>query len=114
MVFVEEVLSTSIDEGAANDERIKILLDTGTYISSISESFAKKVRLLGLTINDKQIDLQDIGKSKVVNTSRTTVKITLGWEADMNLKCGYAPSCRGGPHPRDGFHDTSQYPTRLV
>ena len=53
--------------GTVNNERTKILLDTGANISAISESFA-----------DKQINVQGIGESKVVTTSRVTVKIILG------------------------------------
>ena len=74
MVIVEEVRSTSTDEsamGAVNDKRTKILLDTGANISTISDSFAKKLQLRRLTIIDKQIVVQRIGKSKVVTTSRT-------------------------------------------
>ena len=64
--------------GAVNDERTKILLDTGTNISAISESLARELNIKGRMSTDKQIDVQSIGKSTVVTTSRVTVKITLG------------------------------------
>ena len=66
--------------GAVNDERTKILLDTGANISAISETFARKLRLRLLTTKDIKSDVRGIGKSKVVTTSRTTVKVTLGWK----------------------------------
>ena len=64
--------------GAVNDERAKILLDTGANILAISRSFARKLKLKGHMSTDKQIDVQRIGKSKSITTSRVTVKITLG------------------------------------
>ena len=101
--------------GAVKDERNKILLDTGAYISAISELFARKLRLQRLTINDKQIGVQGIGKSKVVTTSRTTFKITLGWEVVYNFEVWIIPqSCGCGSHPQDGFLEISRYSTRLV
>ena len=54
---------------AVNDERTKILLDTGANISAISESFATKLRLKCSTSTDKQVNVQGIAKSKVVTTS---------------------------------------------
>ena len=66
--------------GAINDEQTNILLDTGANISAISVTLAKKLRLKRIATNDKQIDVQEIGESKVVTTSRTAVKITLGWK----------------------------------
>ena len=64
--------------GAVNDERAKILLDTGANILAISRSLARKLKLKGHMSTDKQIDVQRIGKSKSITTSRVTVKITLG------------------------------------
>ena len=64
--------------GAVNDERAKILLDTGANILAISRSFARKLKLKGHMSTDKQIDVQRIEKSKSITTSRVTVKITLG------------------------------------
>ena len=81
--------------GAVKDERNKILLDTGAYISAISELFARKLRLQRLTINDKQIGVQGIGKSKVVTTSRTTLKIPLGWEVVYNFEVWIIPHHAG-------------------
>ena len=65
--------------GSVNDERNKILLDTGANITAISESFARKIKLRVRTSTEKQIEVQGIGKPKVVTTSRVTVKIILAW-----------------------------------
>ena len=48
--------------GAVNDERTKILFDTGANISAISESFARKLKLKSHMSTDKQIDVQEIGR----------------------------------------------------
>ena len=59
MVVVEEARSTSTDasagHGSLNDERTKILLDTCAYISYISDTFARKLRLRQLTINANKL-----------------------------------------------------------
>ena len=81
--------------GTVNDERTKTLLDIGANISAISNAFDKKLRLRRLTISDKQIDGQDIGKSKVFTTSRTTVKITLGWEVVYGFEVSIMPHHEG-------------------
>ena len=66
MVVVEEVRSTSADAGAGHgryQRRVGISLDTRSDISAISEAFTNRVRLqLLLTSNDKQFDVQGIGK----------------------------------------------------
>ena len=41
--------------GVVNDERTKILLDTGANISAISKSFAQKLKLKVHMSTDKQI-----------------------------------------------------------
>ena len=78
--FDRRVRMRALVMGAINDEQTNILLDTGANISAISVTLAKKLRLKRIATNDKQIDVQGIGESKVVTTSRTAVKITLGWE----------------------------------
>ena len=81
--------------GAINDEQTNILLDTGANISAISETLAKKLRLKRIATNDKQIDVQGIGESKVVTTSRTAVKITLGWEVVYEFEVWIMPHHAG-------------------
>ncbi|GMF57387.1 unnamed protein product [Phytophthora fragariaefolia] len=66
--------------GAVNDVRTKILLDTGANVSTVSESFARRLRLKRRTNSDRQIYVHGIGKEKVLTSSRATVKVTLGWQ----------------------------------
>ena len=65
---------------AVNDARDNILLDTGANVSAISETFAKRLRLERMRNDGEQIVVQGIGRSKVIITARTMVKITLGQE----------------------------------
>ena len=44
---------------------------------------------------DKQIDVQVIGESKVVTTSRVTVKITLGWKVVYEFEVWTMPHHEG-------------------
>ena len=53
---------------------------TPEITSVISESYIRKLKLKGHMSTNKQIDVQEIGNSKVVTTSIVTVKITLGWK----------------------------------
>ena len=81
--------------GAVNDERTLLLLDTGANTSAISESFARKRKLRGRMSTKKQIDVQGIGKSKVVTMSRVTVNVTLGWKVVYNSKYGLCHITQG-------------------
>ena len=44
---------------------------------------------------DKQIDIQGIGRSKVVITSRTTAKVTLGWKVVYEFEVWIMPHHAG-------------------
>ena len=63
-----------------NDDQTNILLDTGSIISAMSKSFARKLKFKSHMITGKQIDVQVIVTSKVVTTSRTTAKDIHVWE----------------------------------
>ena len=80
VVVVEEIRWTITNESAShgpvNDERTIISMDAGANVLVISDLFAKMLRFRLFTMND--MDVQGIGKSMVVTTSRTIVKITLG------------------------------------
>ncbi|OWZ10834.1 hypothetical protein PHMEG_00016239 [Phytophthora megakarya] len=67
-------------EGAVNDQRTRILLDTGTNVSIVSARYAKKLGLRDTPDQDCSMYVQGISKDKATATRRTTVKITLGWE----------------------------------
>ncbi|KAG3247308.1 hypothetical protein PI124_g7978 [Phytophthora idaei] len=57
-----------------------ILLDTGTNVSVITDTFVKKLRLRDVPDHGRRIDIQGISEDKVSTTRRARVKITLGWE----------------------------------
>ncbi|GMF27075.1 unnamed protein product [Phytophthora fragariaefolia] len=76
----------STRDGAVNDQRTKILLDTGANISAINEVFARKLRLKRQASRDVQIGVQEIGKDKVGTSTRAWVKVTLGWEVSYEFE----------------------------
>ncbi|KAE9020940.1 hypothetical protein PR001_g13478 [Phytophthora rubi] len=78
--FDRRVRMRALVMGAVNNERTKILLDTGANVSAVTESFARKLRLKRLASADLKVDVQGIGKTKVETTIRAMVKVTLGWE----------------------------------
>ena len=59
---------------------IIIWLNKYADISAISETFSRRLRLGRLTLNDKQIYVKEIGKTKVFTTTLSTVKISQGCE----------------------------------
>ncbi|KAG3071268.1 hypothetical protein PI124_g22076 [Phytophthora idaei] len=67
-------------QGAVNDKRTRILLDTGANVSVITDTFAKKLRLRDVPNYGRRIDIQSTSEGKVSTTRRAQVKITLGWE----------------------------------
>ncbi|KAG3123452.1 hypothetical protein PI124_g23270 [Phytophthora idaei] len=67
-------------QGAVNDKRTRILLDTGENVSVITDTFAKKLRLRDVPDHGRRIDIQGINESKVSTTRRAQAKITLGWD----------------------------------
>ncbi|KAG3127305.1 hypothetical protein PI124_g21687 [Phytophthora idaei] len=67
-------------QGAVNDKRTRILLDTGANVSVITDNFAKKLRLRDVPDHGRRIDIQGISEGKVSTTRRAQVKITLDWE----------------------------------
>ncbi|GMF49016.1 unnamed protein product [Phytophthora fragariaefolia] len=81
--------------GAVNDARTKILLHTGANVSAVSESFARRLHLKRRTNSDRQIDVQDIGKGKVLTSSRATVKVTLDWQVIYEFEVWIMPHHAG-------------------
>ncbi|ETO61990.1 hypothetical protein F444_20069 [Phytophthora nicotianae P1976] len=67
-------------QGTVTDHRTRILLDTGTNVSVITDTFVKKLRLRDIPDHRRSIDIQGISEGKVSTTRRALVKITLGWE----------------------------------
>ncbi|GMF18424.1 unnamed protein product [Phytophthora fragariaefolia] len=66
--------------GAVNNTRTRILLDTGANVSVISEKYARKLRLREILGHGRCMEVQGITKGKTTITRRASVKITLGWE----------------------------------
>ncbi|GMF49827.1 unnamed protein product [Phytophthora fragariaefolia] len=84
--FDRRVRMRALVMGAVNDQRAKILLDTGANSSAINEVFARKLRLKRQASRDVQIEVQGIGKDKVGTSTRAWVKLTLGWEASYEFE----------------------------
>ncbi|GMF52074.1 unnamed protein product [Phytophthora fragariaefolia] len=84
--FDRRVRMGALVMGAVNDQRTKILLDTGANISAINEVFARKLRLKRHVSRDVQIGVQGIGKDKVGTSTRAWVKVTLGWEVSYEFE----------------------------
>ncbi|GMG18064.1 unnamed protein product [Phytophthora fragariaefolia] len=84
--FDRRVRMRALVMGAVNDQRTKILLDTGAKTSAINEVFAWKLRLKRQASRDVQIGVQGIGKDKVGTSTRAWVKVTLGWEVPYEFE----------------------------
>ncbi|GMF52855.1 unnamed protein product [Phytophthora fragariaefolia] len=93
--FDRRVRMRALVLGAVNDVRTKILLDTGANVSAVSESFARRLHLKRRANSDRQIDVQGIGKGKVVTSSRATVKVTLGWQVVYEFEVWIMPHHAG-------------------
>ncbi|GMF38680.1 unnamed protein product [Phytophthora fragariaefolia] len=84
--FDRRVRMRALVMGTVNDQRTKILLDTGANISAINEVFARKLRLKRQASRDVQIGVQGIGNDKVGTSTRAWVKVTLGWEVSYEFE----------------------------
>ncbi|GMF23359.1 unnamed protein product [Phytophthora fragariaefolia] len=84
--FDRRVRMRALVMGAVNDQRTKILLDTGANILAINATFARTLRLKRQASRDAQIGVQGIGKDKVGTSTRAWVKITLGWEVSYEYE----------------------------
>ncbi|KAG3133699.1 hypothetical protein PC128_g26304 [Phytophthora cactorum] len=78
--FDRRIRMRALVQGAVNDKRTRILLDTGANVSVITDTFAKKLRLRDVPDQGRRIDIQGINEGKVSTTRQAQVKITLGWE----------------------------------
>ncbi|ETO84670.1 hypothetical protein F444_01438 [Phytophthora nicotianae P1976] len=78
--FDRRIRMRALVQGAVNDHRTRILLDTGANVSVITNTFAKKLRLRDIPDHGRSIDIQGISEGKVSTMRRALVKITLGWE----------------------------------
>ncbi|GMF64372.1 unnamed protein product [Phytophthora fragariaefolia] len=93
--FDRRVRMRALVLGAVNDVRTKILLDTGANVTAVSESFARRLHLKRRTNSARQINVQGIGKAKVLTSSRATVKVTLGWQGVYEFEVWMMPHHAG-------------------
>ncbi|ETO58903.1 hypothetical protein F444_22721, partial [Phytophthora nicotianae P1976] len=112
-------------QGAVNDLRTKVLLDTGANVSVITDTFAKKLRLRDIPDHGRSIDIQGISEGKVSTTRRALVKITLGWEMVYEFEVWVMAHSTGVDEVlgtdfmipagirRDLFHGTAQLPNEV-
>ncbi|EGZ24070.1 hypothetical protein PHYSODRAFT_325222 [Phytophthora sojae] len=79
----------ALANGAVDDARTRILLDTGANVSVVSASFAKRLRVREVRNHGRSLEVRNHGRSLEVRginpgvmetRRRTLVKITLGWE----------------------------------
>ncbi|KAE8987459.1 hypothetical protein PF011_g19569 [Phytophthora fragariae] len=66
--------------GAVDDTRIRILLDTGANVSVISASFAKKLRVREVFDHGRSLEVRGINPGIMETQRRALVKVTLGWK----------------------------------
>ncbi|EGZ29927.1 hypothetical protein PHYSODRAFT_323378 [Phytophthora sojae] len=66
--------------GAVDDARTRLLLDTGANVSVISASFAKRLRVREVRDNGRSLEVRGINPGVMETRRRALVKITLGWE----------------------------------
>ncbi|KAE8879555.1 hypothetical protein PF002_g29962 [Phytophthora fragariae] len=67
-------------EGAVDDTRIRILIDTGANVSVISASFAKKLRVREVFDHGRSLEVRGINPGIMETQRRAMVKVTLGWK----------------------------------
>ncbi|GMF37363.1 unnamed protein product [Phytophthora lilii] len=67
-------------QGAVDDTRTRILLDTGANVSVVSAALAKRLRLRDIPDHGRSLEVKGINPGVMATTRRALVKITLGWE----------------------------------
>ncbi|GMF57258.1 unnamed protein product [Phytophthora fragariaefolia] len=77
--FDKRVRMRALVQGAVNDARTRILLDTGATVSVISERFAKQLRLRQVRDHGRCMEIQGFTKGTMATTKRALAKVTLGW-----------------------------------
>ncbi|GMF36978.1 unnamed protein product [Phytophthora fragariaefolia] len=77
--FDKRVRMRALVQGAVNDARTRILLDTGANVSVISERFTKQLRLREVRDHGRCMEIQGFTKGTMATTKRALAKVTLGW-----------------------------------
>ncbi|GMF32097.1 unnamed protein product [Phytophthora fragariaefolia] len=75
----KRVRMRALVQGAVNDAHTRILLDTGTNVSVISERFAKQLRMREVRDHGRCMEIQGFAKGTMATTKRALAKVTLGW-----------------------------------
>ncbi|EGZ09339.1 hypothetical protein PHYSODRAFT_339685 [Phytophthora sojae] len=78
--FDRRVRMRTLVNGAVNDSRTRILLDSGANVGVISEKYANQLRIKDIPGHGRCMEVQGITKGKATTTRRASVKTTLGWE----------------------------------
>ncbi|GMF55661.1 unnamed protein product [Phytophthora fragariaefolia] len=94
--FDKRVRMRALVQGAVNDARTRILLDTGANVSVISERFTKQLRLREVRDHGRCMEIQGFTKGTMATTKRALAKVTLGWNQV------YDESLEGSVSDRDG------------
>ncbi|KAG6619585.1 Eukaryotic/viral aspartic protease [Phytophthora cinnamomi] len=81
--------------GAVDDSRTRILLDTGANVSVISEKLAKRLKLREVVGHGRCMDVQGNTKGKMMTTRRAKVNVTLGWERVYVFEVWIMDHCAG-------------------
>ncbi|GMF29584.1 unnamed protein product [Phytophthora lilii] len=71
---------TALVQGAVDDARTRILLDTGENVSVVLAALAKRLRLRDIPDHGRSLEVKGINPGVMATTRRVLVKITLGWE----------------------------------
>ncbi|GMF43181.1 unnamed protein product [Phytophthora fragariaefolia] len=77
--FDKRVRMRALVQGAVNDARTRIMLDTGANVSVSSERFAKQLRLREVRDHGRCMEIQGFTKRTLATTKRALAKGTLGW-----------------------------------
>ncbi|ETM53457.1 hypothetical protein L914_03064 [Phytophthora nicotianae] len=75
-------------QGAVDDHRTRIVLDTGANVSVITNTFAKKLRLRDIPDHGRSIDIQGISEGKVSTTRRALARSRSGGRWSTSSRCG--------------------------
>ncbi|GMF46776.1 unnamed protein product [Phytophthora fragariaefolia] len=123
--FDNRVRMRALVQGAVNDARTRILLDTGANVSVISEHFAEQLRLREVRDHGRRMEIQGFTKGTMATTKRALAKVTLGWNqvyeyelwvmdhgAGVNVVLGTEFMIPAGVR-RGLFHATAQLPDEV-
>ncbi|GMF51097.1 unnamed protein product [Phytophthora fragariaefolia] len=74
--FDKRVRMRALVQGAVNDARTRILLDTGANVSVISERFAKQLRMLEVRDHGRCMGVQGFTKGTMATTNEPSLKLS--------------------------------------